>query len=602
MTIDTVNATEVPSIPSTVGIADPGTARFLARLKELLAVRTGVAGDELDQWVTFRDLYDNGMLTLPSGQSSVRLPRYGSAVWLPAGAGPEFAQPPAVTHFTATAALANFILEWDLPAYSNHAYTEICRAGTDNLGAAVRVAISHGSMYADNVGTTGATRYYWVRNVSTANIAGPFNATAGTGGTTGKVGNSDLTDLIITSQKIAAGAIDAYVHFGTGIRPPGIGSALPTLPSATYPVGATFALTTDAKLYRVDTTGNAWTTAVPTVDLTGTIAAAQIANGAITLAKFSSGLGPVSIVGALPALPDSSYPQGAVVALTTDNKLYRSTGTTWTKATDGADIVANSITAAQIAAASITTTQIAAGTIVGTNIAANTITSSQIAANAITSATIAAGAVVAGKIGTGAIVAGDGVIANAAITNALIGALAVDTANIANGAIVNAKIGSLAVDAAKIADAAIGTAKIIDANITTLKVAGNAITFPYILAGTATTITSSATTILTTGSHTFGDGTASDFPVSVLLNVVLQNNTSSYKDDVTIELCVDSGGAIAVFYAMVDASWSTAPRTWMAMYKTDLHGSHYFVVKAYRSGSGGTLQATATLEYLETLR
>jgi hypothetical protein len=67
-------------------------------------------------------------------------------------------------------------------------------------------------------------------------------------------------------------------------------------------------------------------------------------------------------------------------------------------------------------------------------------------------------------------------IHDAAITNAKIGALAVDSAHIADAAITtakiadanitNAKIGALAVDSAQIAAAAITTAKIADANIT----------------------------------------------------------------------------------------------------------------------------------------
>jgi hypothetical protein len=53
-------------------------------------------------------------------------------------------------------------------------------------------------------------------------------------------------------------------------------------------------------------------------------------------------------------------------------------------------------------------------------------------------------------LAAGTIIAGSGVIANGAITNALIGNLAVDTANIAAGAIVEAKIGDGQITNAKI--------------------------------------------------------------------------------------------------------------------------------------------------------
>jgi len=56
----------------------------------------------------------------------------------------------------------------------------------------------------------------------------------------------------------------------------------------------------------------------------------DITAGAIGVAQFADGIRPVEIVSVLPTLPDADFPQGAVVFLTTDNKLYRSTGTAWT--------------------------------------------------------------------------------------------------------------------------------------------------------------------------------------------------------------------------------------------------------------------------------
>src|SRR5207245_1434161 len=64
---------------------------------------------------------------------------------------------------------------------------------------------------------------------------------------------------------------------------------LPTLPDANYPQGYVVFLTTDNKLYR--STGSTWTVAVPTVDLTGLITTAQIADAAVTAAKLSVAIG-----------------------------------------------------------------------------------------------------------------------------------------------------------------------------------------------------------------------------------------------------------------------------------------------------------------------
>jgi hypothetical protein len=86
------------------------------------------------------------------------------------------------------------------------------------------------------------------------------------------------------------------------------------------------------------------------------------------------------------------------------------------------------------------------------------------------------GGITASKIQANTITAGSGIIANAAITNAMIQNLAVDSAKIADGAIVNAKIGSAAVGSANIIDASITNAKIANLSVDTLKIQGNAVT------------------------------------------------------------------------------------------------------------------------------
>lgn len=94
-------------------------------------------------------------------------------------------------------------------------------------------------------------------------------------------------------------------------------------------------------------------------DITGTMVAA----GALDMTKFASGIRPPRVVSALPTVDGTIYKNQDTVLLTTDGKLYRAVSGAWTKATDGADIVANSITAGQISAGAIGATQIAAGAI-----------------------------------------------------------------------------------------------------------------------------------------------------------------------------------------------------------------------------------------------
>lgn len=107
---------------------------------------------------------------------------------------------------------------------------------------------------------------------------------------------------------------------------------------------------TDGNLYIWDAVLGDWVPAVEKVDLTG----------AVDVADFAAGIAPPTIVASLPASGDY---QGQLVFLTSDNKLYRWTGSEWTAEVDGADIVANSITAGQIEAGAIGADQIAANAI-----------------------------------------------------------------------------------------------------------------------------------------------------------------------------------------------------------------------------------------------
>lgn len=91
----------------------------------------------------------------------------------------------------------------------------------------------------------------------------------------------------------------------------------------------------------------------------------NIRPGSLTRPLFAETIIPPEVVDALPALPDADYPQGVLVFLTTDMKLYRNTdGSTWSVEVDGADILANSITAGQIAAGAIGTTELAADAVI----------------------------------------------------------------------------------------------------------------------------------------------------------------------------------------------------------------------------------------------
>lgn len=178
--VDTGAATVIPSLPTAPSTGDANLDQFLSALKQTVETWSGVRGDGLDSAVTWRDLIDNQFATIDLTSTSGN----GTS---PSNVKPrqvvDMTPPPAPLNLTVSGALSTIILDWDTPLYSNHAYTEIWRSGTNVIGTAERIGMAPGAVYADSVGG-GFTYYYWIRFVSTADVTGPYNSTDGTVGTT----------------------------------------------------------------------------------------------------------------------------------------------------------------------------------------------------------------------------------------------------------------------------------------------------------------------------------------------------------------------------------------------------------------------------------
>lgn len=120
-------------------------------------------------------------------------------------------------------------------------------------------------------------------------------------------------------------------------------------------------------LRAVDKSGNAgdWHAA----DNDGATATTQyvvntdILDGTIEQTKFASGINVPGVGALLPADDDVGNFEGRLFVLTSDHKIYRFNGTTWTVTVDGGDIAASTILAAAIAAGAIGADQIAAGAV-----------------------------------------------------------------------------------------------------------------------------------------------------------------------------------------------------------------------------------------------
>lgn len=247
----------------------------------------------------------------------------------------------------------------------------------------------------------------------------------------------------------------------------------------------------------------------------GSVTSTKLADGALEVAKFAAGLRPIEIVA---TLPTTGNVEGRLVYLTTDDKLYRWTGSAFISTMAATDITgtladsqiaalaASKITGqlsdsqlAAIAAAKVsgqlTNAQIAdiastkiTGTLTSSQIAdlaaaklTGQITTTQITDNAITTAKVDAAAITTAKLAASAVTANE--IASDAITSAKIAAGAIITAKIAAGAVTADTVATNAITAVKISAGAVETAKIATGAVVADTIASNAITAVKINAG-----------------------------------------------------------------------------------------------------------------------
>ena len=406
-------------------------------------------------------------------------------------------------------------ISWTNPPDLDLSYVEVWENGSNNLSTAILVGKSSSTnFYRPNLANN-SQKYYWVRAVDFSENKSPFttsvtattllitpndfndavNALFGeagaygiepvaalptTGAFDGKLvlllpditiyrwdeATSSWSDQIFTASSVEAGSL-TYTSFASGIEPVGVVDSLPTVAGYEGPI--IVVLTTDGKLYRL--VDGEWTAAVNTDDIDGQLGANL----------FSNGLRPVEVVAALPTI---DLYQGRIVMLTTDNKMYRYTGSAWTSAIPTTDLTGQ-IETAQIADTAITAGKIGAAAVTTAKIANEAVTNALIAVNAIDNTKIADAAITAGKIGSDAVTTAK--IAAGAITEAKLGSAAVTTAKLANDAVTADIVAASAITTTKIADGSISTPKIIAGAITADTIASSAITTDKILANAITT-------------------------------------------------------------------------------------------------------------------
>ena len=473
---------------------------------------------------------------------------------------------PAIpSSITATGGIQQIKLNYELPSDSDLAYVEIFENTVNNLSSASLIVKTKSDQHTVTGLGNNVTRYYWLRSADrSGNLSGyssafsattqkivlddlaqsvldqfaegdafgiePVSTLSGvTGDHVGQVklltttntlyvwtGSAWSTDLY-TASTVDPGSITA-ASFASGIEPI---SVVTSLPSPTGYTGPEVVLNTGdspPKIYRYNSSVPEFTALVNTTDLTGTLSEDL----------FSDTVRPVERVG---TLPTTNLTTGRVVMLTTDNKLYRYSGTSWTSAISAADlddqvnlatqvfgqVQASNLTAGQVdtaalAADAITAAKISAGAIGTSELAADSVTANEIAANAVTASEIAAGTITSAEMNTSQIFADSAVIgaiqSGSITTSAVVSAIGtfefIQTANIQANAITGGKIAASTIDASKInvsdlsaisADLGAVTAGTINASLVTI----NNINGSNISTGTVPTARLDVTGIISAG-------------------------------------------------------------------------------------------------------
>jgi len=168
-------STKKPSLPAVPNDVSPSTKTFLQAVKETVEVFDGKRGDNLDRAVTFRDLIDSGLAQVKVSSSGIKDP----AAEIEGTVSIDYSIPASITGLNAVGAFTSVILSWDQVAYKNLSHVEIWRSTTDDIGTATIAGSASSNVFMDYVGTSD-NYFYWVKPVSTSNVPGSFNATAGT--------------------------------------------------------------------------------------------------------------------------------------------------------------------------------------------------------------------------------------------------------------------------------------------------------------------------------------------------------------------------------------------------------------------------------------
>lgn len=172
--------------------------------------------------------------------------------------------PAAITNVSIAAQFLSLVLSWTNPVDADFDHMEIYRATTNDFdadpGGAALVAVVKGDTFYDYIGSTGATRYYWLRAINTSGQLSAFYPATNTTtilATTQAITTANIDDFSITATKMYNNIIILLADAWTN-NSPGAGSVAWNAHSIIYG-GASYPITggNTAAAYIYWTIGNA---------------------------------------------------------------------------------------------------------------------------------------------------------------------------------------------------------------------------------------------------------------------------------------------------------------------------------------------------------
>ena len=160
--------TKVPSIPVVPPALDPGLAKFLQAVKEVIQVREGNKGDALDAAVTFRDLVDAGVAV-----SGVYKPNPNTSSIVSSPIITDTTPPPDPINVKVSPGISSVFVTWEFPAdRANLSFVKIWRSADNLYSNAKIIGTGTGTFFTDYSIVEGQPYHYWLQSVSTSDVQG----------------------------------------------------------------------------------------------------------------------------------------------------------------------------------------------------------------------------------------------------------------------------------------------------------------------------------------------------------------------------------------------------------------------------------------------